>query len=433
MRTARRRKQRQEELKRHPPPPKNPPPAPLAPPPPSVPYRPPPQLPPEVVDLIVEQVSLPRRAKQLALARCCLVSKVFLTSARPRLYRVARVEVGWAFSTGEHQLSAVTVQFVASLHNHQHLRLYVTRLEVLPAQSADCPDLSQFKLDLLIQLILQECPRITELAVSPDFELPCAFALARCEDNGSPAGIERLQVLVTGHELEILITAMTGTLRRLDLDFPATASLLGPQVLTTSHLSHISINTVGDDPNPFVDWFFQASAETLTNLAFHLASYTLPTLPSLDALPNLQNLTFFLRGREDRKSVLQAFPLLLSSCRSLRTFSLSSSFSPFTLSNVRTLSSPSPTGLAANLPSSLVALHLYSPHFYPSDLLSLVRASPQAVNLRQLGREPYRLPLGKRDRKKRPNLPSDEEIDELNEACRARGIAVVALPGGNNE
>ncbi|GAA5989746.1 hypothetical protein JCM11641_006021, partial [Rhodosporidiobolus odoratus] len=103
----------------------------------------------------------------------------------------------------------------------------------------------------------------------------------------------------------------------------------------------------------------------------------------------------------------------------------------FTLSNIRALTSSSPDSLPANLPPTLVALQIHAPYFLPSDLIDMLKAAPQAKSLCAIGREPYQLHLGKRDRKERPTLPTHEEEQALEDVSRERGVRVVALSSGH--
>ncbi|GAA6039612.1 hypothetical protein JCM8097_002212 [Rhodosporidiobolus ruineniae] len=404
-------------------------------PPPGPPPRPPPALPSELIDLILEQLALGLRARKADLAACCLVSRTFLDLARPRLYRIVELHLT-SISNGGLTTNAwvdySTFSVIRVLRDREHLRPFVQTLDIGAWQP---PPLDRQRLDLYQELycIFQNCPNLVELWVGVGLETSTSFPLLQLREEGRAPPITRIKVRGVCQMVEILARVLIpGALKHIDLVSSTLATGVVPSALDHYCLSHLSLRPPSEDPHPFLEKILTLSSSTLTTLTFRISAQTLPALPSFARFPSLRHLVFFLRGDQDRTPLIQGLPPHLRGCGALERLSIHPT-TPFTLSNIRTLSSPTPSGLAANLPASLLALHLHSPLFHPSDLLSLVRASPQAVNLRQLGREPYRLPLGERDRKKRPSLPSDEEIDELNEVCRARGITVVALPGGNNE
>ncbi|GAA6039611.1 hypothetical protein JCM8097_002211 [Rhodosporidiobolus ruineniae] len=409
------------------PPPPSPPPA-----------RPPRQLPPELLDLVLEQLSRGWESEQADLAQCCLVSQTFLALARPRLYRVLELRLGPPESLNPDIVPVDKSAFLAlaTLTGNPRLASLVRAVWL----SLTCPPeerVDRVRLSTVVLLSLH-LPEIEELHVRHEAYIPyCVEALQDLHDGGVKPGLKRVVAGGPPQQIDRLLHWVEpSTLEHVSLrvrqNHEGRYAGYTPLHLDRLPIRSLDLSHPAQSPAPLLKTVLSLAAPTLTSLTL-CVDWSFLKLDSFSQLRHLR-LNIPLGAAEgDKGGFIDRFPAELASCARLKTLAIASAATSFTLSNIRTLTSSSPSALPANLPSSLVALHLYSPHFYPSDLLSLVRASPQAINLRQLGREPYRLPLGERDRKKRPSLPSDEEIDELNEVCRERGITVVALPGGNNE
>ncbi|GAA6039618.1 hypothetical protein JCM8097_002218 [Rhodosporidiobolus ruineniae] len=391
-----------------------------------------------MLDLVLEQLSRGWAAKQGDLARCCLVSRSFLAVARPRLYRLFKFRVGYEQEGVQHSMfehDGSEVDHGQVLSTSPNLARLVQRVEVdndpfHPARLEAMP----LPLPEAVSVLFEICPNVSELSVGDRFLLPLFYALRRLPVERKPA-LQTLELDAGDSTFvpQVLEATNLAQLHHLELHarwnesfYVWNPSTLGRRGL---RLRTLVLWLFLPDCKRFADQLLATSADTLTSLTL---AVDISSMPSFANLTQLRCLRLDVTNGDlgSKSEFLEQFPAHLAQLVRLETLAITPSATAFTLSNIRTLTSSSPSALPASLPTSLVALHLHSPHFHPVDLLALVRSSPQAVNLRQLGREPYRHPLGKRDRKKRPSLPSDEEIDELNEACRARGITVVALMGG---
>jgi hypothetical protein len=320
-----------------------------------------------------------------------------------------------------------SVQLALAVLRHSHLQPFVREIEVVHTASRDQQATDErFYLGRTVQQLLERCSNVKKLQFPRGFEESSMVALeAPYSDVEAPA-MEELKLSPVGYGWAALARASKTKLRRLEVvpwanTGPTRVRLaVLPDLLVTS----LRVSYWGEEPCLPLDAIFLSVKSTVTHLELNLS---LARTPPLDLFPHLTHLRLLV-PLENKATFLAEFPRrLLPKCTTLHTLAIAPVAASFTLSNIRTLSSNDYDGLAYNLPSSLVALHLESPHFLPADLVSIITGSPNATSLRHLGRQAYRLPRSERDRRKRPSLPTHDEEEELQVACARKGIKLVEL------
>ncbi|GAA5977066.1 hypothetical protein JCM11641_001290 [Rhodosporidiobolus odoratus] len=381
-----------------------------------------PTLPTELVEVILEYVFHDADAKQGDLARCCRVTSTFLILARPRLYRVLKLRVGREEYPGWFQHDRATSEMVDTVLSYPYFAARVQRLEVggdvgagyVPAR---CTFLNLGK---TLFKLMAACPGIRALRVHPEHESACRTALLTL----STSSIDRIELGRLSEAACGLLHVLSRILQHLELGAPADIPDFTPFSLRTSTFSLTSLDITSQKllPGSLLE-LYSSCSQSLQRLTLNspLSSY-----PNFLDFPNLHYLHLKVPSGGNRQPFLSPLPNLVCTLVNIKTLAISAP-NLFTLSNIRTLSSTASECLAANLPPTLEALHFQAPYFFPSDLIDILRASLQAKKLREIGREPYKLHLGKRDRKKRPGLPTHEEEQELEDECRKRGVNLVAL------
>ncbi|BGP18876.1 hypothetical protein JCM10213_008281 [Rhodosporidiobolus nylandii] len=361
------------------------------------------------------------RPWQADMARCCLVSRAFLSLARPRLYRVLKFRLGEASNISLQRHDTATLLMYETVCQNPDLALHVRRLQ-LGFDGYRTYELASTYLDMneVLEGIFTSCTNLKELVVREGYTYPLAAALA--SRNLRP----RVRALELGEVTDLawlVLDLLRGSVQHLALQARDWASVQTmPRVVPPLPLTSLHITCFRGTPVLSLTTLFNSIASTLTHLQI---SSPLTALPAFSTVPNLRHLHLeFPSGNKER--YFADLSSLLDECSNLHTLAISAP-SIFTLSNIRTLSSSAPDAFPAHLPPSLERLHLRAPYFFPVDLIAILRAAPQAKKLGEIGREPYQLHLGKRDRKKRPELPTHEEEEELERECRKRGVRLVAL------
>ncbi|GAA5835419.1 hypothetical protein JCM11251_005230 [Rhodosporidiobolus azoricus] len=392
----------------------------------------PPALPTELIDHILHHFEYDWRNKKADLARLCLVSRSFLHLVQPRLYRTAVLRLSPSpFSDASYYHDHGTPRLVEVLQGTPNLAKLVRRIELLDFHGPG--GFTAVVFVAALTAMLDSCQAMTELSVTRKLIFPFYRFLHRTVT--APKALSHIKVLELDTMSDvawfcIALLSRWSNIQRLVVDSgesDANPSFSTRQPISSLRPYCLHLSYSSDDLGPFLDSLYSSVAPTLTRL--HLSVDLPVAFPPFATFSRLRYLRVHLLRDGPRSDTVKALATSLRSCASLEQLVVDPWPASLTLSNVLLLTSASSSSsLAASLPPSLQILHFRTPHVYPADLVRLINAARQAVNLRQIGIKLYQLPKGKRDRKKRPELPSAEEKEELREVCEERGIKVVALP-----
>ncbi|GAA5956143.1 hypothetical protein JCM10213_003020 [Rhodosporidiobolus nylandii] len=357
------------------------------------------------------------------LARCCLVSRDFLALARPRLWRVLKLRLGSGNPYPLYEADLATSAIVRGVtRNPYHSSPLVRRLEIRSANPGTIDPYTRLALDKADSTILTYCASVQELAIDPGHEDRFVAAVLAL---GWKPSVRRLELAAVTDQAWRVLELFQDTVQHPELDARSSTPThqFLPQFLPNLRLTSLNLSTFVLETDDFLTSLILSVMPTLNSLEIWAP---ISAIPSLSSFPNLHRLHLKVLPREAKQTFMDGLPSLLDGCETLQSLAISNP-NTFTLSNIRTLSSASADALPAHLPPTLERLHLRASYFFPADLIAILRAAPQAKKLREIGREPYQLHLGKRDRKKRPELPTHEEEEQLERECRKRGVRLVAL------
>ncbi|GAA5896127.1 hypothetical protein JCM6882_008496 [Rhodosporidiobolus microsporus] len=388
--------------------------------------KPPPPLPVELIDLIFGHLPQGAEFEAPILARCCLVSRTFLDLPRSHLYRNAHLVLSLTNLPNmvRWHSSSVSGLFVA-VQSNPRLGQLVRQLAIVHCDEDSV--ITTMKFASLLTVVLRSCRMITAIAIDEPFLAHFQGILQTDTVRSALAHLEGIQIDSTSDLAWALLEALPReTLRHLRIDvhepaLPTHRTPLPP--VPNLCLKTLAVSGSAEPHVPFLKNLFPCIASTLTHMLLDLDA--IDGFPCLEALPQLQELRICVPDGDLKRTFFACLPPLIKSCKRLKTLKMYSR--TLTLSNVLTLTSAEPTGLAAHLPSSIVFLRLPAPYFHPLDLVRFITAVPQAARLRRIEVGAYELPLGRRDRKKRPEMPTEEEKEELRKVCKRRGIEVVEL------
>ncbi|GAA6003349.1 hypothetical protein JCM10207_000288 [Rhodosporidiobolus poonsookiae] len=385
---------------------------------------PPPPLPAELIALILDKLSEDWNAKLADLARCALVSSAFLALARERLYRSIKLGCHDLTLFYEYLLDYPTTRLLETLGLQPTVSLLVRKVTIARTELHHGPPL-EFAPILSATLLL--CKNVQELEVPAGYEglvLDAKQILAAAEEALPPMQRLTFNSLDGNGVMWMLLAHLQRQINHVVFHdrWPKWPFDVEPDPLPHLALTSLSAFYYSSYRPAILELIFSSCSSTLTTLHLGL----LPaTLPDMGTFPNLRTLTLEIPLGPRKVLFLASLPTVIKAAVTLRHLIIDPA-TPLTLSNIRTLSSPSPTSLAANLPASLERLHLDSPHFYPADLVAIVETASH-MRLREIGVQPYRLHQGERDRRKRPALPTHKEQEEMYRVCGERGVRVVAL------